>query len=103
MIQITVLEKIWASSDALRKERETMYINKFESNILASTEKTSQFIFFNVLYIHLVICNYVISCSPKSILHFRGHWYLKSFFLKFKQGRLLPRFVRFFIFLKIYV
>ena len=39
MIQITVLEKIWSSSDALRKERETMYINKFESKYLGLNRK----------------------------------------------------------------
>ena len=39
MIQITVLEKIWSSSDTLRKERETMYINKFESKYLGLNRK----------------------------------------------------------------
>ena len=40
MMQISVLEKVWSSSDALRKERETMYINKFQSKYLGLNRKS---------------------------------------------------------------
>ena len=39
MMQISILEKVWSSSDALRKERETMYINKFQSKYLGLNRK----------------------------------------------------------------